>query len=570
MNRQRRQWLEQSAAQVALMGSAAAAGVAGLLGSGCTSSRAGWGLGAETAGATGAAHTGLPSGSQALPQVQLSSAELPPLAPREWRAAWVASVAHIDWPKQAGLSESTLRTQILDIVQRVRGMGLNALILQVRPAADALYPSRLEPPSEYLYAQGQPGAAFDALQLWVQACHAQGLELHAWFNPYRARHPSARQALHEGHVARRHPGWVHRYGDLMWLDPGQPEAQEHSLKVIADVVQRYDLDGVHVDDYFYPYPIKGADGRDLPFPDEDSFRRHRPAGMGSSEAERAQWRRSNVDHFVEQMYRRVHALKPGVQVSISPFGIGRPDRRPAGIVGFSQYDQLYADVERWCERGWLDALVPQLYWPRSRPAQSFEKLLDYWVAHNPQGRHVWAGLYTSSVANGTPTAWSPDEILWQIDRQRERPASTGHAHFSLQALLQDRGGLANELPRSRYAQAALTPAMPWLAQGPAPTAPVAHRLPDGRILLSSGSGAPARRFAVWRRTRSSALAGWSFEVLKASGPLPGTAPTAAPIPGPSSTAALPRVPGAADEVVVVQALDAAGREGPRQAFVVGT
>ncbi|MFM8796444.1 MAG: glycoside hydrolase family 10 protein, partial [Betaproteobacteria bacterium] len=488
-----------------------------------------------------------PAGARALAQARLSPAEQPPAAAREWRAAWVASVAHIDWPKQAGLSAATLRAQILDIVQRSQAMGLNALIVQVRPAADALYRSNLEPPSDYLHAQGQPGADFDALALWVQACHAQGLELHAWFNPYRARHPSARGPLHAQHVARRHPAWVHRYGDMMWLDPGQPDAQEHSLKVIADVVQRYDLDGVHVDDYFYPYPIKGADGRDLPFPDEDSFKRHRPAGMGNSQAERDQWRRRNVDHFVEQMYRRVHALKPWVQVSISPFGIGRPDRRPAGIAGFSQYDQLHADVEQWCERGWLDALVPQLYWPRSRPAQSFEKLLDYWLATNPHGRHVWAGLYTSSVANGTPTAWSPDEILWQIDRQRERSASTGHAHFSLQALLQDRGGLAQALPRSHYTQRALTPAMPWLAQGPAPSAPQALRLRDGPIALMAGPGAPARRFAVWRRPLAASSGSWRLELVQAHQTLPAAA---------------------GGEVIVVQALDAAGREGPRQAFLV--
>ncbi|MFM8737868.1 MAG: glycoside hydrolase family 10 protein, partial [Betaproteobacteria bacterium] len=528
MNPQRRQWLEQSAALL----STAAAGVAGLSAAGCSSTVPDVAPASPKADAVPA--QAAPAGARALAQARLSPAEQPPAAPREWRAAWVASVAHIDWPKQAGLSAATLRAQILDIVQRSKAMGLNALIVQVRPAADALYRSNLEPPSDYLHAQGQPGADFDALALWVQACHAQGLELHAWFNPYRARHPSARGPLHEQHVARRHPAWVHRYGDMMWLDPGQPDAQEHSLKVIADVVQRYDLDGVHVDDYFYPYPIKGADGRDLPFPDEDSFKRHRPAGMGNSQAERDQWRRRNVDHFVEQMYRRVHALKPWVQVSISPFGIGRPDRRPAGIAGFSQYDQLHADVEQWCEHGWLDALVPQLYWPRSRPAQSFERLLDYWLATNPHGRHVWAGLYTSSVANGTPTAWSPDEILWQIDRQRERSASTGHAHFSLQALLQDRGGLAQALPRSHYTQRALTPAMPWLAQGPAPSAPQALRLRDGPIALMAGHGAPARRFAVWRRPLAASSGSWRLELVQAHQTLPAAA---------------------GGEVIVVQALD---------------
>jgi hypothetical protein len=243
-----------------------------------------------------------------------------------------------------------------------------------------------------------------------------------------------------------------------------------------------------------------------------------------------------------------------VQVTISPFGIGRPDRRPSGIAGFSQYDHLHADVEHWCEQGWLDALVPQLYWPRNRPAQSFEKLLDYWLSANPQGRHVWPGLYTSSVANGTPTAWAPEEVLWQIDRQRERRASTGHAHFSLQALMQDRGGLATELPRSRYASAALPPATPWWGTGTPPSAPQAYRQPDGRIALSSPAAVPsgpstaqdARRFLVWRRPAGNGSSSWTLRVVQAQHTLDA---------------------GKSDELIVVQAIDAVGREGPRRAFI---
>ena len=536
MSLSRRLWLEQSACGAGIA-------AATLLGTGCS---------AWTDASTQT--SGTPSGSQRLPSVDLEASALPAAPLREWRAAWVASVAHIDWPKQAGLSAAELRGQILQIVQRTQAIGLNALILQVRPAADALYRSELEPPSEYLSAGGQPELGFDALQEWITVAHAHGLELHAWFNPYRARHPSARQPIHENHVARRRPEWVHRYGDFLWLDPGHPEAQAHSLNVISDVVRRYDLDGVHVDDYFYPYPIKGSDGRDIPFPDQESFKRYRRAGLSDNDADRAKWRRENVDRFVEQMYKRTHALKPWVQVTISPFGIGRPDRRPSGIAGFSQYDHLHADVEHWCEQGWLDALVPQLYWPRNRPAQSFEKLLDYWLSANPQGRHVWPGLYTSSVANGTPTAWAPEEVLWQIDRQRERRGSTGHAHFSLQALMQDRGGLATELPRSRYASAALPPATPWWGTGTPPSAPQAYRQPDGRIALSSPAAVPsgpstaqdARRFLVWRRPAGNGSSSWTLRVVQAQHTLDA---------------------GKSDELIVVQAIDAVGREGPRRAFI---
>ena len=481
------------------------------------------------------------------PTVDLMPNQMPPPNPREFRAAWVASVAHIDWPRQSGLPAAVLAQQIEQTVQRARQIGLNALLFQVRPATDALYRSELEPPSDYLHAQGQPGESFDALALWLQACHAHGIELHAWFNPYRARHPSAKAPLHERHLARTRPDLVARYGDLLWLDPGHPDAQRHSLDVITDVVRRYDIDGVHMDDYFYPYPIKGADGKELPFPDEASYGRYRSQGGAAALAD---WRRANVNRLVAELYERVHRLKPHVRVTISPFGIGRPDRRPAGISGFSQYDQIYADVELWFEQGWLDALLPQLYWPRNRPQQSYEKLLDYWLAANSRQRHLWPGLYTSSVANGTPTAWDPAEILWQIDRQRDRqrdhPAASGHAHFSLIALLQDRGGLATELQRSGYAAPALVPATPWLAgSAAAPSAVQATRHPDGRVTWSCTDGRTPWQWAVWRRTGSS----WQFETLSADRAWP--------------------MPPSGEQVVVVQAIDRLGREGPRRAWAWG-
>lgn len=519
------------------------------------------GLGALSACGRGPGPWPTTSGLRALASVELPPHHAPPPNPREFRAAWVASVAHIDWPRQSGLSAAMLAQQIEETVQRAHQIGLNALLLQVRPATDALYRSELEPPSEYLHAQGQPGESFDALALWLQACHARGIELHAWFNPYRARHPSAKAPVHERHLSRTRPELVARYGDLLWLDPGQPDAQRHSLDVITDVVRRYDIDGVHLDDYFYPYPIKAPDGTELPFPDEASYGRYRARGGTASLAD---WRRENVNRLVAELYERVHRIQPHVRVSISPFGIGRPDRRPAGIGGFSQYDQIYADVERWCEQGWLDALLPQLYWPRSRPQQSYEKLLDYWLGVNPHRRHLWPGLFTSSVGNGTPAAWDAAEVLWQIDRQRERPAATGHAHFSLIALLQDRGGIASELQRTRYATPALSPASEWLARGePAPSAVEALQRPDGRVALTCTDGRAAWQWAVWRRphqragsastagvgpTVSGTLGGWRFEVL-----------------GASSTQ---QINASGDEVFVVQAIDRLGREGPRRAFAV--
>ena len=368
------------------------------------------------------------------------------VAQREFRGAWIASVANIDWPSRPGLSADKQREEALGLIRIARSIGLNALILQVRPAADALYPSELEPWSEYLTGeQGRsPRPWYDPLAFWIEEAHRAGLELHAWFNPYRARHPTARSPLAPAHVANRQPGVVKPYGEYLWMDPGQPAAADLALAVILDVARRYDADGVHVDDYFYPYPAKSPGGEPLPFPDDDSWNAYRATGGALS---RPDWRRSNVDAFIERLYREVRRENPRLRVGVSPFGIGRPDRRPAGVAGFSQYDEIHADVERWLEQGWMDYLAPQLYWRASSPGQPFATLLAYWQSQNPRGRDVWPGLFTSRI-DGSADSWTPDEIVGQIALARALGA-TGHIHFSISALAQNRQGIADRL-RSFY------------------------------------------------------------------------------------------------------------------------
>jgi len=465
-----------------------------------------------------------PSGAAVLPP------PLPPLpaAPREFRAAWVATVAQIDWPSAPGLPVTQQQAQALAILDRAREIGLNALVLQVRPAGDAFYPSALEPWSEYLTgAQGRaPEPAWDPLAFWIEQAHLRGLELHAWFNPYRARHSSARSPLAPQHIAARAPHLVRAYGDMLWMDPGEPECAEHLLAVVADVLRRYPVDGVHIDDYFYPYPVPvpGAPGvpaapgaPELPFPDDASYARHLAAGGTLA---RNEWRRANVDALVQALYTTVHAVRPGTRVGISPFGIGRPDRRPPGIAGFSQYDKLHADVERWVREGWLDYLAPQLYWPIDRPGQQFPVLLDGWLAEQAQTRvprHLWPGLFTSQVVHRAagqaegPRAWPAQELLTQIALQRQRadPArpgggSTGHIHFSMVALMQDRDGLATALRAGPYATPALVPATPWAGSALQRQPPAAPRLrvEAGTARIEPGTApagaAPLRHWAVWR------------------------------------------------------------------------
>ena len=452
--------------------------------------------------------------------------EQPPPAPREFRAAWVSTVANIDWPSRSNLPPAKQQAEAIAILERARSLNLNAIVLQVRPSADTIYPSKLEPWSEYLTGrQGkEPQPAWDPLQFWVAQAHARGMELHAWFNPYRAGHTAARSPFSRDHISNTNPQAVKKYGKYLWMDPGEESASRHTLEVILDVVRRYDIDGVHIDDYFYPYPIEapnatGAEAAalDLPswqkpeleFPDQPSWQRY---VQGGGTLDRAGWRRQNVDRLIEAIYTGIHREKSWVKFGISPFGIGRPDRRPPGIAGFSQYDKLYADAELWLQKGWLDYLAPQLYWPIKQAPQAFPVLLDYWLAQNTRARHIWPGMFTSKTADGSNKAFTPDEIVRQIDVTRMRPAGTGHVHFSMAPLMQNRAGLADRLKANSYQSAALIPASPWLGDD-APAAPtVALKRGTGGLTVSLGTPKNAVQYAIWARYGEE----WRFTVAPAA------------------------------------------------------
>ena len=318
----------------------------------------------------------------------------PPELPREFRGAWVATVANIDWPSKPGLPVDEQQQEMIKLLDLARDLHLNAIILQVRPAADALYGSNLEPWSQYLTGiMGQaPEPLYDPLQFAVEQAHQRGLELHAWFNPYRARHASAHGEVANNHISRTHPEIVRQYGGYLWLDPGEPSATEHTRQVVLDVVRRYDIDGVHFDDYFYPYPVTDEGGQEVPFPDDASWERRK-----DRELSRDDWRRDNVSRFIQSLYADIKSAKPWVKFGISPFGIWRPGQPPS-ITGFDAYAKLYADAKLWQEQGWLDYLTPQLYWKIDSAGQSYPVLLEWWYEHNARDRHLWPGNFTSRLA----------------------------------------------------------------------------------------------------------------------------------------------------------------------------
>ncbi len=429
---------------------------------------------------------------------------------REFRAAWVATVANIDWPSKPGLPVAQQKAEMLRILDRCVELRLNAVVFQVRPACDAMYASAIEPWSEYLTgAMGKPPSpAYDPLEFAVEQAHERGLELHAWFNPYRAKHLGSRSAISPGHVSKKRPEIVRTYGKSLWLDPGDPATAAYSLSVVMDVVRRYDVDGIHFDDYFYPYKVKDAAGAVVDFPDQPSYARYK-AGGGT--LARDDWRRSCVDEFVRSVYAEVKRVKPWVRFGISPFGIWRPGNPPQ-IRGFDAYAEIYADSLRWLRNGWVDYWTPQLYWPIEAKAQSYPVLLKWWAEQNSKGRHLWPGLYTSRVQDGSATQWKPDQVTRQVEATRAQPGATGHVHFSMVALMGGRGDLGAQLKQGVYAAPALVPPTPWLS-GKAPAKPALQAASRGSmraVSLTSGAS-PWLWLVQWKHGSD-----WSQDVLPGS------------------------------------------------------
>ena len=377
-----------------------------------------------------------------------------PEPPREFRGAWITEVAsNPDWPSRPGLTVAEQKAELIWLLDRAVELHLNAVIFQVRPACDAVYASPLEPWSEFFTgAQGKaPEPFYDPLAFAIAEAHRRGLELHAWFNPFRASLAQAKSPPALNHISRTHPELVRQYGGQLWLDPGEPAARDYVLRVVLDVVKRYDVDGVQFDDYFYPYPDKDAAGRVVDFPDNASWLKY---GLPSGQT-RDNWRRANVNLFIQRVYQSIKAAKPWVKFGISPFGIWRPGY-PKQIKGLDAYANLYADSRLWLADGWLDYFSPQLYWPVDSPQQSFPALLNWWAMQNAKGRSLWPALDASKVGE----SWPAGEIARQIQITRGQPGATGEIFFHLKNLADNRE-LSN-LIRSLYAQTALVPASPWL------------------------------------------------------------------------------------------------------------
>jgi uncharacterized lipoprotein YddW (UPF0748 family) len=373
----------------------------------------------------------------------------------EFRGVWIASVDNIDWPRRNQWNVDSQKQEFIRQLDLHQRNGMNAVVVQVRPATDAFYPSPYEPWSQWLTGtQGKPPVPFyDPLEFTIGEAHKRGFEYHAWVNPYRANFSIGKASIAPSHITKLHPEWFVQYGTTLYFDPGNKEAQAWVIAVMKDMISRYDIDALHMDDYFYPYRIAGKE-----FPDNASFAKY---GNGMK---RDDWRRSNVDSVIRQLSVAIKEIKPWVKFGISPFGVWRNKAKdPEGSAtraGVTNYDDLFADVLLWLRNGWIDYVAPQIYWEFTQPNAPFQPILEWWNSHS-YGRHCYIGLGIYKA--GTSAAWRDRTLIpRQIGSSRAQPNVQGQIYFSSTSFDKTLNGWGDSLRNNYYREPAAIPDMPWL------------------------------------------------------------------------------------------------------------
>ncbi|HLP37108.1 glycoside hydrolase family 10 protein [Lacibacter sp.] len=374
---------------------------------------------------------------------------------QEFRAVWIATVDNIDWPSKKGIPVDSQKAEFIRILDLHKSNGMNAVIMQVRPATDAFYPSPYEPWSEWLSGvQGKPPSPYyDPLAFMITETHKRGMEFHAWCNPYRADFSMGKASIAPSHITRLHPTWFVEYGGKKYFDPGNKEAQAFVVEVIRDMTERYDVDAIHFDDYFYPYRIAEKE-----FPDSVSYQQYKN-GLTKDD-----WRRSNVDSVIVGLSRMIKQTKPWVKFGISPFGVWRnSDQDPRGSntkAGQTNYDDLYADILLWLQKGWIDYVAPQLYWEFGHKAAPYEILIDWW-SKNTYGKHCYIGL--GIYRAGSSDAWKDSTLIpRQIELLRNTPNMQGMIFFSSKTFNKNPNGWNDSLRLYYFKEPALVPEMEWM------------------------------------------------------------------------------------------------------------
>ncbi|MFG2605333.1 glycoside hydrolase family 10 protein [Streptomyces sp. NPDC048514] len=377
-----------------------------------------------------------------------------PRASAEMRGMWLATVGNRDWPSRPGLTAAAQRKELIAHLDRAVRDRLNTVIFQVRPTADALWPSPYEPWSEYLTGTQGRNPGWDPLGTAVKEAHARGLRLHAWFNPYRIADHADPSRLAASHPARKHPGWVVRYGGRLYYNPGLPEVRSFVQRAMLDAVARYPVDAVHFDDYFYPYPVAGQT-----FDDDDAYDRYGGAFTG-----RAAWRRDNIDRLVRETAAGIRRVRPGTRFGISPFGVWRnasTDSRGSDTrAGVQTYDDLHADTRKWVRSHWIDYVVPQLYWHIGHATADYAELAAWWAGvAKGTGTQLYLGeaLYKAGAA-GQPSAWQdPVELSRHLTLAARHPEVRGHVFFAARDVAADPIGAMGRVVADHYGRTAKPP-----------------------------------------------------------------------------------------------------------------
>jgi len=378
----------------------------------------------------------------------------------EFRAVWIATVNNIDWPGNKNLTADEQKAEFINILTQQRKIGMNAVIVQIRPSADAFYESKYEPWSEYLTGkQGVPPSPYyDPLEFMIKETHKRGMEFHAWINPYRAA-LSPTSSIASDHITKKHPEWFIKYGDKKYFNPGIPAVMRYLTDVVIDIITRYDIDGIHMDDYFYPYRIAGKE-----FPDYQAYVQY---GNGLS---RDAWRRSNCDSVVKMIHDAIVTYKPLIKFGISPFGVWRNssvDARGSDTkAGQTCYDDLYADILLWLKKDWIDYIAPQLYWEIGNKLCDYETLLNWWSA-NSYGKQVYIGHGIYRAVEKPTAAWrNTNELPNEIKLLRDDPNVQGSIFYSSKYLSYDPNGWVDSLRFNYYRTPALISPMNWIDTTP--------------------------------------------------------------------------------------------------------
>ncbi|MFI6811531.1 glycoside hydrolase family 10 protein [Nonomuraea sp. NPDC050328] len=397
----------------------------------------------------------------------------PPL--RQMRGMWIASVLNINWPSKPGLTVDEQKAEYLAWLDLAEQRKLNSIFLQIRPTADAFWPSPYEPWSQYITGtQGQdPG--YDPLGFAVEETHKRGLSLHAWFNPYRVSMQADPNKLHPDHPGRKNPTWILPFGGKLYYNPGMPEVRKFCQDAMMHAIENYDLDGLHFDDYFYPT-------NSTAFNDAEAF-----AKYGAGFPDLAAWRRNNVDLMVQEMQQRVLASKPEIAWGISPSGIWRnkgTDPLGSDTNGGQSYDNLHADTRGWVKKGWLDYIAPQLYWYIGQPPADYAKLVPWWSdVADGTGTLLWIGqaAYKAGDPAQAPQWQDPKELSKHLTLNQSHPQITGDIWFSAGDVRADRLTSITTAVADHYQRPALSPVLPRLASGRRP-----HRAVVAQARTTSG------------------------------------------------------------------------------------